>query len=69
MERKINMKRGMVLLLCSAVISSVFIGCGKKQQDSVLDKVNKEGVIHVGTANNNPPMNYMMRTEIGLALM
>ena len=59
MERKINMKRGMVLLLCSAVISSVFIGCGKKQQDSVLDKVNKEGVIHVGTANNNPPMNYI----------
>ncbi|SFR57601.1 transporter substrate-binding domain-containing protein [Anaeromicropila populeti] len=57
--KKFNWKRRMALLLCLSVMSGGLAGCGGKKQESVLDKVTKEGVVHVGTANNNPPMNYL----------
>lgn len=59
MRKKSSIKRGIALLTCFAAISGVFTGCGEKEQESVLDKVKKEGVVYVGTANNNPPMNYI----------
>ena len=59
MKKKINVKRGLASLLCLVIMSDVLTGCGAKKEESVLDKVTNEGVIHVGTANNNPPMNYI----------
>ena len=52
-------KKIVSLMLGSAIAVGALTGCGAKKEESVLDKVTKAGVIHVGTANNNPPMNYL----------
>ena len=54
-----KIKKMVCLAMCSVMAGAVISGCGEKKEESVLDKVTKDGVIHVGTANNNPPMNFL----------
>lgn len=48
------------LMLVSTCIFGIMTGCdSESNNESVLDKVTSSGVLTVGSANNNPPMNFL----------
>ena len=58
------MKKGIVFIFCLISTSILLTSCGPAKQKtikqvSILDKVLKSGVVHIGSNNNVPPMDYI----------
>ncbi|HOV25691.1 transporter substrate-binding domain-containing protein [Acetivibrio straminisolvens] len=53
------MRKGIVFIFCLIIASILLTACGTVKQESILDKVMREGVVKIGSGNNTPPMNYI----------